>query len=102
VAEVPGQTQQLEAGLGLAGGRHQLVAPVTAPVVDEDHLDRPVEPVEQQSEPAEQLGERLLLVVNGDDQRVLRDWLDAHRIGRASILKRVGTRFAPDGLFASM
>ena len=69
MAEVPRQAEDLEAWIALPGLDHQLVAPVGAPVVDEDHLGAAVELAEQALEPAQQLRECLLLVVDRDDDR---------------------------------
>ena len=55
VTEVPGKTKDLEARIGLPRGHHQLVAAVAASIVDEDDLRGPVESVEQEREPADEL-----------------------------------------------
>ena len=48
----------------------QVERPVRAPVVDEDHLVRAArEGVEHRDEPPNELGEHLLLVVDGDRDR---------------------------------
>ena len=68
VTEVPGKTKDLEARIGLPRREHQVVAAVAASVVDEDDLGGRVEAVEQEPEPADELGQGLLLVENRDDE----------------------------------
>src|SRR5204863_8842637 len=70
VAKVAREVNDLEARVAPAQLGQQLRAPVRAPVVDEDYLRRPVEPVEHGAETPLQLRERVLLVEDRDDERV--------------------------------
>ena len=85
VAEVAGETDELDARVALVERAHQLEAPVGAAVVHEHHLGRPVEGLEHGNEAAVELLQRLALVEDRDHERVL---------GRRSLRRRYGRRAA--------
>jgi hypothetical protein len=68
VTEVAGEPDRPEPWILAAGRGDQLVAPIAAPVVDEHHLRRTVEPPHQCAKPADQLGETFLLVEDRDHE----------------------------------
>src|SRR5438477_8922262 len=70
MAEVSRELDQLDARISGLSLDQRLGGAIAAAVVDEENLGFAVEPVEHRREPRQQLWDRVLLVVNGDDDRV--------------------------------
>src|SRR3954467_8981597 len=71
VAEVARQPDHANARVALVQREQELMAAVRAAVVDEEDLRRAVECVEHRREPPVELVERLALVEDWEDERVL-------------------------------
>jgi len=86
VPEVPGQLHRLEARVEPVLLEHEREAVVAAAVVDEHDLRVAVELREERRQPGEELREDILLVEDGDDDRVL------GRVGHGSDVRLKGSR----------